>query len=79
MKANESDLSPMQGKGQIEVKTIYPIFFMPHFAKLEVKLISCPQCGEKQMQISPKDREIRQALINKIDELMPEAHSPDAQ
>ena len=30
------------------------------------------------MQISPKDREIRQALINKIDELMPEAHSPDA-
>jgi hypothetical protein len=30
------------------------------------------------MQISPKDREIRQALINKIDELMPEAHSQDA-
>lgn len=30
------------------------------------------------MQISPKDREIRQALINKIDELMPEAHSPNA-
>lgn len=30
------------------------------------------------MQISPKDREIRQALINKIDELMPEAHSKDA-
>ena len=30
------------------------------------------------MQISPEDREIRQALINKIDELMPEAHSPDA-
>ena len=30
------------------------------------------------MEISPKDREIRQALINKIDELMPEAHSPDA-
>ena len=30
------------------------------------------------MQILPKDREIRQALINKIDELMPEAHSPDA-
>lgn len=30
------------------------------------------------MQISPKDREIRQALINKIDELMPEAHSLDA-
>ena len=30
------------------------------------------------MQISPKDREIRQALINKIDELMPEAHSKGA-
>ena len=30
------------------------------------------------MQISPKDREIRQALINKIDELMPQAHSQDA-
>ena len=30
------------------------------------------------MQISPKDREIRQALINKIDKLMPEAHSQDA-
>ena len=30
------------------------------------------------MEISPKDREIRQALINKIDELMPEAHSQDA-
>ena len=36
-----------KGKGQIEVKTIYPIFFMPHFAKVEVKLISCPQCEGK--------------------------------
>lgn len=30
------------------------------------------------MEISPKDREIRQSLIKKIDELMPEAHSEDA-
>ena len=36
-----------KGKGQIEVKTIYPIFFMPHFAKVEVRLISCPNCEEK--------------------------------
>jgi len=36
-----------KGKGQIEVKTIYPIFFMPHFAKIEVRLISCPNCEEK--------------------------------
>ena len=30
------------------------------------------------MEISPKDREIRQSLINRIDELMPEANSDDA-
>jgi len=35
------------GTGKIEVKTIYPIFFMPHFAKVEVRLISCPNCEEK--------------------------------
>tara|TARA_Y100001951_G_C11239483_1_gene239609 strand:+ start:177 stop:362 length:186 start_codon:yes stop_codon:yes gene_type:complete len=35
------------GSGKIEVKTIYPIFFMPAFAKVEVKLISCPNCEDK--------------------------------
>jgi hypothetical protein len=35
------------GSGKIEVKKIYPIFFMPHFAKVEVELISCPNCEDK--------------------------------